>query len=82
LRINGGHIGLSIRPTERGKHYGTEALHLGILFLRLKGVKDILILCENNNIASANVIIKNGGELEREDIKNDGKLTQYYWIKS
>ncbi|WP_371440113.1 GNAT family N-acetyltransferase, partial [Streptococcus gordonii] len=31
LFIEGGHIGYSIRPRERGRGYGQEQLHLGLI---------------------------------------------------
>lgn len=42
-------------------------------------ISKILITCSKDNIASANVIIKNGGILENGIIEN-GIVKQRYWI--
>ncbi len=45
-------------------------------------IKEILITCDKQNIASAKTIISNGGVLENEIFDpNDNTITQRYWIK-
>lgn len=80
LILSGGHIGDGIRPSERGKGYGTKMVALAIEECEKLGIKDILMCCDKSNIASARTIIKNGGILENE-IVDDGTLLQRYWIK-
>ncbi len=75
----GGHIGMGIRPSERGKGYGTEILRLTLKIARDLGLKKVLITCDTANIASARVIVRNGGILDSEDIE-DGVPFQRYWI--
>jgi predicted acetyltransferase len=75
LRKEGGHIGYSIRPSERGKGYGAIILKEILNKAREKGVEQALLTCNENNIASRKVIEANGGELE--DI-HEGKCR--YWI--
>jgi len=76
----GGHIGDGIRPSERGKGYGTEMIALALSECDKLGIKNVLMCCDKNNVASARTIIKNGGILENE-VTDDDTLVQRYWIK-
>lgn len=75
----GGHIGYSIRKSERQKGYATEMLSLALIECSKLNMKKILITCNKNNIASAKTIIRNGGILENE-ISKGNQITQRYWI--
>lgn len=75
----GGHIGYSVRKSERRKGYATEMLKLALEKCKELNIKRVLITCDKNNIASACTILKNGGKFEDEII--DGhEVTQRYWI--
>lgn len=76
----GGHIGDGIRPSERGKGYGTELLRLALLECKKLGINKVLMTCDKDNIASATCIRKNGGLLENEIVNSEGVLEQRYWI--
>jgi len=81
LREFGGHVGYSIRPSERGKGLGT--LMLGLLLEKAKGlgIERLLATCDDNNIASARVIEKNGGKLTDKVAKDNSEvLIRRYWI--
>lgn len=80
LRITGGHIGDGIRPTERGKGYGTELVRLALLECKKRGINKVLMTCAKNNIASAKTIVRNGGVLENEVVNEEGSIEQRYWI--
>ena len=71
----GGHIGYSIRPSERGKGYAKESLRQGLQVAKGKNIKRALVTCSTENPASRAVILANGGKLE--DVR-DG--TERYWI--
>ena len=71
----GGHIGYSIRPSERGKGYAKESLRQGLQVAKEKNIKRALVTCSTENPASRAVILANGGKLE--DVR-DG--TERYWI--
>ena len=71
----GGHIGYSIRPSERGKGYAKESLRQGLQVAKEKNIKRALVTCSTENPASRAVILANGGELE--DVRN---RTERYWI--
>ena len=68
LKKYGGNIGYSIRPTERRKGYNKINLYLALKFCQEKGLKEVLLDCEVNNLASANTIISLGGVLVKEGI--------------
>ena len=76
----GGHIGYGIRPSERGKGYGTKMLALALEKCCEAGIKKILITCDKDNIASAKTVINNGGVLENEFAEDNGNIIQRYWI--
>ena len=82
LRLNegllnhAGHIGYSIRPSERGKDYAKEALRQGLQVAKEKNIHRALVNCSAENPASRAVILANGGELE--DVRNG---TERYWIE-
>ena len=82
LRLNnfllekGGHIGYSIRPSERGKGYAKETLCQGLQVAKEKNIKKALVTCSVNNHASRAVILANGGLIE--DVRNG---VERYWIE-
>lgn len=80
LLKEGGHIGDGIRPSERGKGYGTEMIRLALIECRKLGIDRVLMVCDRDNVASAKTIIKNGGVLENEFVNPAGVVEQRYWI--
>ena len=66
LRKEAGHIGYSIRPAERRKHYGTDLLTRALDVCSTIGIKEVLVSCGKDNIASAGVIRKCDGLLKEE----------------
>ena len=82
LRDFGGHVGYSIRPSERRKGYATQMLAMVLEKARAMGLKRVLITCDANNVPSARVIQKNGGRLDSESMSQQaGRITQRYWIE-
>lgn len=81
LRRYGGHIGYSIRPSERRKSYGAKQLALVLEEAKKLGLSEVMITCDKENIGSARTAIKNGGTLESEDFYEPTKeVLQIYWI--
>ncbi len=80
LLVGGGHIGYGIRPSERGKGFGTRQLKLLLEKCRALGIDRVLVTCDRDNPASAHVIINNGGVLQDEIIEEDGNPLRRYWI--
>lgn len=77
----GGHIGYSIRPSERGKGYGDLILALTLERAREMGLSHVLLTCDTDNIRSARVILRNGGVLTSEGFSPlRGARVSRYWI--
>ena len=75
----GGHIGYTVRPSERQKGYGKKMLREALRFCKEKGHTNVLITCNSNNYASERTILANSGKLENE-ICADGRIIKRYWI--
>ena len=75
----GGHIGYSVRKSERRKGYAKKMLKYSSEFLFSLGLDKILITCDKNNIASKRTIESCGGILENEVIEAT-RTTLRYWI--
>ena len=75
----GGHIGYSVRKSERRKGYGKKMLNYASKFLFSLGLEKILITCDKNNIASKRTIESYGGILENEVVE-ESRTTLRYWI--
>lgn len=79
LGLWGGHIGYSIRPSERNKGYAKEMLRLNLQKCRERNLDKVMITCSPENVASAKTIIANGGIFEK-NVEVDGEVIQRYWI--
>lgn len=87
LRLNehllnvGGHIGYSIAPNERQKGYGSMMLKLALIKAKCWGLSEILVTCDDENLASAQVIKNNSGVLEDKRLNEESqKWVRRYWI--
>ncbi len=78
----GGHIGYSIRPSERRKGYGTRILALVLERARARGLDRVLVTCDTDNLGSARIIEKNGGVLASRGFSSITRtLVSRYWIE-
>ena len=59
-----GRIGYTVRPSERKKGYATQILKELVHEADMLGMENLLVTCNENNIASSKVIEKAGGVLE------------------
>lgn len=76
----GGHSGYTVRPTERGKSYGKEMLHLNLEKAKELGITRFLITCNVDNTTSEKIILANGGVFEKI-IDVDESQMKRYWIE-
>ena len=77
----GGHIGYSVRPSERKKGYATEMLGLILPYCKELGLDKVLVTCLENNEASRRVIKNNGGVYESTVYEPNRKANiERYWI--
>lgn len=60
----GGHIGYSVRPTERQKGYAKIMLKKALPLCKGIGIKKILVTCIDGNVGSERTIVANGGVYE------------------
>lgn len=76
----GGHIGYSVRKSERRKGYAREMLRQALEIYRGRGADKILVTCQAGNTASERVILANGGAFERETGDGSGHVIKRFWI--
>lgn len=82
LSVYGGHIGYTVRPSERQKGYGSLILQLLMEKARNFGFERVFVTCDTDNAASAKIIEKNGGRLANQLFyEQKGKLISQYWIE-
>ncbi len=77
-----GHIGYSVRPSERRKGYAKEMLRMALPFCHEIGLDKVLITCLDGNIGSEKTILANGGIYEStvHEPDNDRDLKRF-WIE-
>ena len=76
-----GHIGYSVRPSERGKGYATRMLRDVLPFCRSIGLEKALISCIDTNEASRRTILANGGVYESTVFEPEEQVNlERYWI--
>jgi predicted acetyltransferase len=59
---NAGHIGYDISPDYRNKGYGSQILKLALEKAQEIGLKEAILTCKSDNIASRKIIEKNHGK--------------------
>lgn len=83
IRECGGHLGLGIRPSRRGRGLGTKLLSLTLDKARGIGIGDTHIHCHKANAASVRMIVRNGGVLHSEiELGDPVEIVQRYVVRS
>lgn len=83
IRHCGGHIGLGIRPSQRGRGLGTELMSLTVKAAWKRGIDALHVHCHRSNGASARMIRSTGGVLHSE-IRDErsARIVQRFVIQS
>jgi predicted acetyltransferase len=74
---NSGHIGYSVRPSERKKGYATEILRQILNIAKQQGLSEIYLVCKKNNEASRKTILNNNGKLSRTFVDNEIEMEEW-----
>lgn len=80
LKNIGGHIGYSIRPSEREKGYGSLMLTLVLPKAKQLGIDPALITCDSTNVASRKIIEKHGGVPDVSFVDTEGHTKLRFWV--
>ena len=76
-----GHIGYSVRPSERCKGYAKKMLKMTLPFCQEIGINNVLISCIDGNIGSEKTILANGGVFESMAHEPNGdRDLKRFWI--
>lgn len=77
----GGHIGYCVLPPFRRRGFATDILRQSLIIVRAFGVERVLLTCDDENLASREVIERCGGLLDPERPLAPGEsLKRRYWI--
>lgn len=81
LELEGGHIGYSIKKSSRGLGYGGLALQEVLSYCQRKTtLSKVLLTCEEQNLISKKIILKNNGEFSKKITLNK-RIIEHYWIE-
>lgn len=80
LKEVGGHIGYGISPRHRGKGYAKKMLQEALTIYRGKGIKEVMLTADDQNISSRKTIESCGGIRTESGIKENGSAYGKYWI--
>ena len=78
-----GHIGYSVRPSERRKGYAKTMLKMALPFCNSIGLEKVLITCNEDKEGSERTIRANGGEFESIIFEpTEGVNLKRFWVKT
>jgi predicted acetyltransferase len=76
-----GHVGYAVRPAFRGRGYASEMLRQAVVLARSHGVEPVLVTCDDDNVASAAVIVRGGGVEDAAFADSRGRKRRF-WIRA
>lgn len=76
----GSQLFYKIRLSERGKGYGNKLLEMALEESEKMGFKKVRINCDDNNIISKKIILKNGGKIDIKSYKTSTGYSSSYVI--
>ena len=77
-----GHIGYSVRPSERRKGYAKKMLEMTLPFCKNLNIEKALISCIDGNIGSEKTILANGGVYESTVYEpQSGRNLKRFWVE-
>lgn len=81
LRNFGGHIGYSVRPSERRKGYNKINFYLVLREAKKYNLDKVLITCADYNVGSRKTILAFDGIFEKTTFdESDNQTMELYWI--
>lgn len=81
LERYGGHIGYSVRPSERRMGCAKHMLADCLILCKAQGLNRVLITCRQDNEGSRRTILANGGVYESTVFcERDDEMLERYWI--
>ena len=81
LERYGGHIGVSVVPSERHKGYAAQIVKMALSKCRAHGIDKVLCTCNTSNEGSRKIILNNGGTYESVVYDPvDEEYVERYWI--
>lgn len=82
LSLYGGHIGYSVRPSERRKGYAKEMLRQCLEEAQKTGLARVMISCDKSNLGSERTILANGGVFQCEvAVEGEDEPIKRFWIE-
>src|SRR4051812_4452317 len=75
-----GHVGYAVRPAFRRRGYAGRMLGQCVVLARSHGVERVLVTCDDDNVASAAVIVRGGG-VEDEPFADHRGVKRRFWIR-
>jgi predicted acetyltransferase len=83
LRLKGGHIGYGVLPAFRGRGVGKQLLQRGLQITHSLGIRQALVTCDADNLASRRIIEAAGGVYESDYLQPGVSVpTRRYWIST